>query len=252
MRKRVFFLVLFCAAATLFLSSCSKEVPQGSLPNGQVAVTFDDASVDNWYQHLDLLDSLKIKATFYVSAYHSFTATQKQKLKEVERRGHEIAYHTASHPDLVKEVAKDGVAQTETREILSDLELMKADGYNITNFAYPFGSHSMQLDNCLLRRFKSVRALSNHQNYNKSLVKEAGDRKILYGANIDNNSRLKEDGIYSLMDKAKDHNDCLVLVAHQMANPALKLQISRERLVLISKAAAERNLEFVTINQIAK
>ncbi len=101
-------------------------------------------------------------------------------------------------------------------------------------------------------KFKSVRALSNQQDYNKSLIKEAGDRKVLYGANIDNNSRLKDDGIVSLMEKAKANNDCLVLVAHQISNPTLKLQISRERLVLISRTAAEKRLEFVTVNQIAR
>lgn len=237
--------------ATL-LTGCYKSAPQGKLPNGQVAVTFDDASIDNWHHSLDLLDSLHIKATFYVSAYHTLTAAQKLKLKEIENRGHEIGYHTANHPDLVKEVDKRGMAQVETREINSDLQLMKADGYKVTDFAYPYGSHSIELDNCLLRKFNSARALSNHQDYNKSLVKETGGWKILYGADIDNTSRLKEQGIYNLMEKAAAHNDCLVLVAHQINNPAIELQISRQRIRLIGQAAADRNLEFVTINQIAK
>ena len=250
MQKSRLFSCLLCLAI-LFFTACRKDLT-GRLPSGQLALTFDDASVDNWYQHLDLLDSLKIKATFYVSAYHTFNTLQKQKLKEIARRGHEIAYHTATHPDLVKEVNKNGMAQTEAREINSDLALMKADGYDVTNFAYPYGSHSIQLDKCLLRLFKSVRALSNQHNYDKSLVKESGDWKVLYGANVDNNSRLKNDGILSLIDKAKEHNDCLVMVAHQINNPSLALQISKERLLLLSRAAAERSMEFVTINRIAK
>lgn len=250
MQKSRLFSFLLCLAI-LFFAACRKDLT-GRLPSGQLALTFDDASVENWYQHLDLLDSLKIKATFYVSAYHTFNTVQKQKLKEIARRGHEIAYHTATHPDLVKEVSRNGMAQTEAREINSDLALLKADGYDVTNFAYPYGSHSIQLDKCLLRRFKSVRALSNQQNYEKSLVKESGDWKVLYGANVDNNSRLKNDGILSLIDKAREHNDCLVMVAHQINNPSLRLQISKERLLLLSRAAAERSMEFVTINRIAK
>lgn len=251
MQKSKLFFYLFSLAA-FFLLACRKDVRNGRLPNGQLALTFDDASVDNWYQNLNLLDSLNIRATFYISSYHSLTARQKEKLKGIQQRGHEIAYHTATHPDLVKAITKNGMAQTEASEILSDLNLMRADGYTITDFAYPYGSHSMQLDNCLLRRFKSVRALSNHQDYNKSLVKENGDSKVLYGANIDNNSRLKEDGILSLMEKAKDHNDCLVLVAHQINKRNIRLQISRERLLYIGRIAAEQNLEFVTVNQLAK
>lgn len=217
-----------------------------------MALTFDDASIDNWYRHLDLLDSLHIKATFYISYYHTLNAAQKNKLKEIEVRGHEIGYHTANHADLAKEVNKKGMAQTEAIEINSDLRLMEADGYKVSNFAYPYGSHSTQLNTCLLRKFKSVRALSNSQNYYKSLVKESGERKVLYGANVDNNSRLREDGIRSLMEKAREHNDCLVMVAHQINLPSIALQISRERLLAIGRYAAEMNLEFVTINQIAR
>lgn len=244
--------LLIAATFVLLFDGCNKSVPKGKLPSGQVAITFDDASIDNWYRHLDFLDSLHIKATFYVSAYHTLDTAQKKKLKEIENRGHEIAYHTATHADLVKEVARRGMAKMEESEIDPDLALMRRDGYKVSNFAYPYGSHSSQINTCLLRKFKSVRALSNHQNYNKSLVKETGEWKVLYGANIDNNSRLKEDGILNLMDKAKDHHDCLVLVAHQIDIPSIKLQISRQRLILISQAAADRNLEFVTINQIAR
>lgn len=252
MRFRTIRLPFFLFLVVCLLAGCNKEVPHGKLPGGQLALTFDDASVDNWYQHLDLLDSLRIKATFYISAYHTLQAEQKQQLKEIARRGHEIGYHTANHADLVKEVVRRGMAQTEEREVNSDLLLMKADGYQITNFAYPYGSHSTQLNSCLLRKFKSVRALSNQQNYYKSLVKECGERKVLYAANVDNNSRLKEDGIFSLMDKAQKHDDCLVMVAHQINNPSLQLQISRERLIRLSRAAADRNLQFITINQLTR
>lgn len=252
MSKLTFCVLLGTITAILFLSSCHKEIPKGKLEQGQVALTFDDASVENWDRYLPLLDSLDIKATFYISKYHTFTAQKKKLLKKIESRGHEIAFHTTNHPDLVKEVAKNGMAQTEANEINKDLEMMKGDGYNITNFAYPYGSHTTQLNTCLLRKFKSVRALSNKQDYNKSLVKEAGDWKILYGANVDNNSRLTEDGIISLLDKAQEHNDCLVLVAHEINNKSIRLQISRERLQLISRAAKERNLKFITVNGITK
>ncbi len=249
-KRTAYPILLFVVAATLF--SCRKETPQGKLEQGQVAMTFDDASIENWHHYLPLLDSLGIKATFYISSYHSFTAQKKAWLKDIEKHGHEIAFHTASHPDMPKEVAKKGMAKVEEAEITKDLNLMKNDGYAITNFAYPFGSHSTQLNTCLLRTFKSVRALSNQQNYKKSLVKESGDWKVLYGADIDNNSKLNEHGIETLLDAAQQYNDCLVLVGHQINNTTIKLQVSRERLIMLSKAAAERNLRFITVNQIAK
>jgi len=242
--------ILLLAVLLIAFASCRKGVPEGELAQGQIALTFDDNSIENWYKQLSLLDSLNIKATFYISHYHTFNKQQKTWLKEIEKRGHEIAFHTATHPDLPKEVAKRGMAATEEKEIKKDLKLMQADGYYPTDFAYPFGSHTSQLNTCLLRTFKSVRALSNQQNYNLSLVKESGEGKVLYGANIDNNSRLKEDGIASLMDKAREHRDCLVMVAHQIN--VGKLQISRERLLYIARLAKEKSLRFVTVNEIVK
>lgn len=244
---------LLCLGLFIFLfTGCRKSTLNGRLSRGQVVLTFDDWSVDNWYQHLDYLDSLHIRATFYVSSYHVLNAAQKQKLKQIEKRGHEIGYHTSSHANLVKEVARNGMAQTEAQEINPDLTLMRADGYTVNNFAYPYGSHSTQIDNWLLRKFKSVRALCNRQNYHKSLVTESGERQVLYGAVVDNSSRLKDPEILLLMDKAKMNKAALVLVAHQIHFPSSPLQVSRERLLFISRAAAERNLEFVTVNQIVR
>jgi peptidoglycan/xylan/chitin deacetylase (PgdA/CDA1 family) len=244
-------LLLLLAVLFTAFAGCRKGIPEGELEQGQVALTFDDNSIENWHKHLPLLDSLNIKATFYISHYHAFNKQQKAWLKDIESKGHEIAFHTATHPDLAKEVARNGMAATEEKEIKKDLKLMQADGYNPTDFAYPFGSHTSQLNTCLLRTFKSVRALSNQQNYNLSLVKEAGEGKVLYGANVDNNSRLKNDGIGSLLDKAREHHDCVVMVAHQI-NSNIQLQISRERLQYIARLAKEKNLRFVTVNEIAR
>ncbi len=246
--------VFFCfVLSALVFSACRREsIPKGNLEQGQVALTFDDASIENWYNALPLLDSLNIKATFYVSHYHTFGKQQKVWLKEIEKRGHEIAFHTATHPDMAKEVAKKGLAATEEKEIRNDLKLMRDDGYTVTNFAYPFGSQTSQLNTCLLRTFKSVRALSNKQNYNKSLVKAAGEGKVYYGADIDNNSRIKEENIVSLLNDAQNFHDCLVLVGHQINNKEIKLQLGRDRLIKVAQWAADRNLRFITVNEIAK
>ena len=142
---------------SMSFAACKKGIPEGRM-EGQIALTFDDASVENWHAHLSLLDSLKIKATFYVSSYHTFDRHQKSLLKDIEKHGHEIAYHTATHPDLPKEVARKGMAEVEETEIKSDLHLMRTDGFKVANFAYPYGSHTSKLNTCLLRTFKSVRA----------------------------------------------------------------------------------------------
>lgn len=246
-----FRLTAFLTGLVLLFSQCNKSVPVGKIDNGSIALTFDDHYIDNWFTYLPLLDSLGIKATFYISAYNSFNEGQKKKLATLAAHGHEVAYHTTNHANLIKAKAKSGLQYILEEEIKKDLAKMRNDGYNITSFAYPYGSHDKILDDILLCSFKSVRALSNRQDYNKSLVKESGEGKVLHGANIDMNSRLKEDGILDLIGKANTHHDCLVMVAHQIDNPNFNLQISRDRLRMIAAEAQKRSMDFITIRQIA-
>lgn len=241
------FLILF----VFLFTQCRKNIPSGNINNGKIALTFDDHYINNWFDYLPLIDSLGIKATFYVSSYNSFNESQKKKLAIIASHGHEIAYHTTNHTNLVKAKAKAGLSYILEEEIKKDLKKMQMDGYHIISFAYPYGSHDKALDDMLLSSFKSVRALSNRQDYNKSLVKESGEGKVLHAANIDMNSRLKDDGILYLIEKANTHNDCLVMVAHQINNPDFNLQITAERLRLIANEAQKRNMQFITVRQIA-
>lgn len=252
MRKPVLCLaiILLCFTSTL-LSSCFKDSLKGDLDEGQVALTFDDSSVDNWFAYLPLLDSLHIKATFYVSEYHKLTEAQKNKLHAIARQGHEIAYHTSTHPNMVTAVEKNGLMKTLSDEIDTDLPMMRRDGFEVTNFAYPFGRHTQALDVALLRTFKSIRALSNKQNYNKSLIKSCGEHQLFYGAHVDMSSRLTEQGIFDLMDQTQKYHDCLVLVAHEINTPGYKFQISTDRLRRIAAEAESRGLRFIPIRSVS-
>ncbi|MGE5518479.1 MAG: polysaccharide deacetylase family protein [Candidatus Dadabacteria bacterium] len=242
--------LLFCFSI-LLLTGCNKDV-QGNLPSGEVALTFDDFNVDNWYANIHVLDSLNIKATFYVCRYHELTSEQKRKLHEIASHGHEIAYHSTNHPDMVKRLKSKGMAEIINEEILKDLRLMRADGYSISHFAYPYGSHNRELDCTMKRYFKTVRKVCNKNNWNKSLVKQSGERQILYGAGIDHGSKISNQGIIDLLDNAQSNHDCVVLNAHEMNNPRYIFSVSTERLVRIAKEAKQRNLEFITIDQVVE
>ena len=243
--------ISLCFFITVIVCGCRKDSIEGKLEAGQVALTFDDNSIDNWFSYLPLLDSLDIKATFYVSAYHGFNKMQKNKLHTIALHGHEIAYHTSTHPNMVNAVEKKGLAKLMAEEIDTDLNLMRKDGFTITNFAFPFGRHNQTLDIAMLRYFKSIRAVSNKQNYSKSLVKNSGERQLFYGADIDACSRLTEDAMIGLMGQAQTYHDCLVLVAHKINTPDYKFQVTADRLKRLASEAKKRNLRFITIRDIA-
>src|SRR6478735_3745778 len=100
-RKFSSFLLYFAVLISCLFTSCYKDLRRGNLPDGYIALTFDDAYISNWYNYLPVLESLGIKATFYISSYHSLSALDKQKLAEIKTRGHEIAYHTSNHLNLL-------------------------------------------------------------------------------------------------------------------------------------------------------
>lgn len=242
-------IVIVSSLLVLFgFSGCQKVVDR-KIYEGQIALTFDDHYIDNWYEYMPLFDSLDIKATFYVCRYHEFTPEQKQKLQKIEDYGHEIGYHTANHPDLVKVLQQRGMEAVINDEIRSDLSLMRKDGFRIMNFAYPYGSQCMQLNSVLKRYFKSVRMVCNKTNWNKSLTRESGDAQMLYGAGIDQSSKLSIPQMLNLMDAARGNHDCVVFTAHGINQKQMAFQIEADRIRMLASEARKRNLKFVTINQ---
>ncbi len=232
---------------------CKKNnLPKNILPNGMIALSFDDRYVDNWYNYLPLLDSLDIKATFYISGYHTLTVAQKQKLRVIESHGNEIAYHTTNHTNLLKDYTRNGIQSVLKSEIQPDLLLMKADGFDVVNFAYPYGQHDTNLDNILLTYFKSVRAVCNTKNYSKAIVNRTGASQVFYSPRIDSKSNIKEEEIRGLLQIAKDRHTCVMLYTHAINSPDNNFQISLERLKNLSIMAKELNLEFVTVASITK
>lgn len=87
----------------LFLG-CDKFEKKGQIRHAGIALTFDDDRVDNWFQYLPFLDSANVRATFYVCKYNRFTPEQKQKLAIIQNHGHEIAYHSLNHYNMLDDV----------------------------------------------------------------------------------------------------------------------------------------------------
>jgi sialate O-acetylesterase len=63
-----------------------------------VVITYDDA----YNQHLDnaipVLDSLRLKATFYITAFSTSIQTRMNDWKKIAEHGHELGNHTLFHP----------------------------------------------------------------------------------------------------------------------------------------------------------
>jgi peptidoglycan/xylan/chitin deacetylase (PgdA/CDA1 family) len=216
-----------------------------------LAITFDDNYIDDWYKCLKFFDTAHVKVTFYISGYDKLTDEQKIKLHVLQDHGNEIAYHSLNHPDFVKYMNSNSMGRLEHEEIIKGLEMMKKDGFHPTTFAYPFGSHNEVLDNCLLRRFKSIRFLNGTANYAKSYT-TSSDNTELYAIGLDISSGKSTQELVQLVNMAKENNNCLVLVGHHIGRKDLQMQVPLSRLKAIVKAAKESGMEFYTASEISR
>jgi peptidoglycan-N-acetylglucosamine deacetylase len=237
----------------LLPGACRKFDKQGYLPQPGIAITFDDNYVNNWHKYLPLLDSLGIKATFYVSGYHQMNAEQVNKLRAIQHRGHEIAYHTLNHYNLVDYVYKyhRSIPQMIQQEIMPGLLKMNQDGFYPKTFAYPFGSHCASLDKALLPYFKSVRALNGTTNYGLSQA-ATEKNEVLYGLGLDISSKNSDAIIGKMLTNAKDKNTCAVLVAHRINAENTNLTVTLDRLRAISAQAKSLGLKFYCMSEISQ
>jgi peptidoglycan/xylan/chitin deacetylase (PgdA/CDA1 family) len=160
----------------LFLSTASYS--QFSQPwHGKkcaVVLTYDDA-ID---QHLDyaipVLDSLGLKATFYITAFSSSVQKRMNEWKKLAAKGHELGNHTLYHPcmggkgrewvskeyDLSNYTVKRMVDETE----MTNLFLRALDGKTKRTFAFTCGDMKIgdsSFINAMKDDFVAARAVRN-------------------------------------------------------------------------------------------
>jgi peptidoglycan/xylan/chitin deacetylase (PgdA/CDA1 family) len=123
-------------------------------PRGRIAVlTFDDGWRDGLTTVAPLLERLGVPATFYVcpgwlGGQHPLVdgpcgaLLDADDLRELHRRGMEVAAHTLTHPDL------RGLGYAELKTELEDSRAMVEEiiGERSETFAYPFGLYDDRVE----------------------------------------------------------------------------------------------------------
>lgn len=127
-----------------------------------VALQYDDWSVEAWAASRDLLGRYGAKVTMFVARYAYLTADQRTLLAALAADGNEIEAHGVAHlrgPDYVEQHGLDAYL---TDEVLPSIQRLRADGYPIDSFAYPFGVRTDETDRAILERgqLRAVRGLA--------------------------------------------------------------------------------------------
>ncbi|MBS1836514.1 MAG: polysaccharide deacetylase family protein [Actinobacteria bacterium] len=123
----------------------------GGLPS-QVALTFDDGPNPEWTPRvLDILDRYGVKATFFVVGTEA--ARHPDLVRQIVARGHSIANHSWSHPQLPKQ------SDARVRDELSGTSMLIRNltvgvgpyrtGYIVSCARPPYGSTNARINNTM-------------------------------------------------------------------------------------------------------
>ena len=106
---------------------------------GLVTFTFDDGISNNTDEVLDILDSEKITATFFIigeTLGKTLTAPPRIKLKAIHDRGHIVGNHTYSHANIIKLNLDD----VRTEIVGTSAEIRTTIDHKMKYFRPPYGS----------------------------------------------------------------------------------------------------------------
>lgn len=103
-----------------------------------VYLTFDDGPYQSTPQLLDVLDQYNVKATFFVTAQFLNEADLIEQIKEIDKRGHEVAVHSYSHD--YQTIYSSVEAYVQDYNKMDDI-IYKATGKRSTIFRFPGGSN---------------------------------------------------------------------------------------------------------------
>lgn len=169
MKKIFLYIIVFSS-----LTSYSQSNQDWNGKKCAVVITYDDA-ID---QHLDnaipVLDSLGLKATFYVTAFSQSIQTRMNDWKKLTTKGHELGNHTLYHPciggkgrewvkpeyDMNNYTVRRMVDETR----MTNLFLQAVDGKTKRTFAFTCGDMKIgdsSFINAMKNDFVAARAVRN-------------------------------------------------------------------------------------------
>lgn len=169
----------------------------------KISLTFDVnwAEKDYLYEILNLLEENDVKATFFVMGkWVIYPVGNREKLLEINKRGHEIGNHSYVHPDF-KNIGKERVIE----EIEKTEEIIRVEtGIKTKLFRFPSGSYNKEsLDiinnmgyKCIQWDIDSVdwKGTSKEEEFNKVFNNVKGGSIVLYHNNgkhtVDNLRKL--------------------------------------------------------------
>lgn len=152
--------VLVGAAARDLPFVTYSEFAAGGGAGPGLALSFDDAAVDDWFAARPLLLQYGARVTFFVTRYHLMTDEERAELRALVADGHELGGHSVDHVRAPRYVEERGLGAYLAEQALPSIDVLAADGYEVASFAYPFGARTGEIDRALGRHIPVLRSVA--------------------------------------------------------------------------------------------
>jgi peptidoglycan/xylan/chitin deacetylase (PgdA/CDA1 family) len=129
-------------------------------PSAGVLLSFDDANVASWVEGIPLYASYGARLTFFVAFFDRLDDNERAGLHELANAGHAVEAHSMRHLRAPLYVERNGVGAYLEQEALPSIQLLEADGFDVTSYAYPYGARTGELDRALLNHVDLVRSVA--------------------------------------------------------------------------------------------
>lgn len=136
------------------------DFARGTESSPGLALSFDDAFVDQWLALRPLLLEYGARVTFFVCRYAQLSDEQRAGLRLLAEDGHAIEPHGAFHLRAPEYVEQHGLDSYLHDEVDPSIAALRADGYEVHAFAYPYGARTGEIDDALARRVPVLRSVA--------------------------------------------------------------------------------------------
>jgi peptidoglycan/xylan/chitin deacetylase (PgdA/CDA1 family) len=235
------------------LFSCNN----GKRGQAGLCISFDDRSVEQWFEMRTLLNKYNAKVTFFVTQFDTLTASEIRMLKALQDDGHEIGSHGMLHVSSESYINENSYEAYLKNEIDPAISAMNNAGFHPRSFAYPYGAKYWFTDLLLSKKFKVLRGVTA-MNAEKDITRineiyyAFNNDRTLSAMGIDVNSGLTKKIFRDGIRRALDKNEVLLLYGHFPSDNAVKIPYSFDInfLEFILIEAGKHNLKYYTMREL--
>ncbi|WP_462221496.1 glucuronyl esterase domain-containing protein [Ferruginibacter sp.] len=223
-----------------------------------VVITYDDAINEHLDNALPVLDSLGLKATFYITAFSASMQTRLNEWKNLTTKGYELGNHTLYHPCMGgagrEWVSKDydldnySVKRMVDETRMTNLFLQSLDGKTKRTFAFTCGDMKIgdsSFINGMKNDFVAARAVRNEMHK----INEVDLYNVdCYVVNNHSFEQMKE-----WVDKSVQTNSLLVILFHGVGGGnGLNVSIDNHRKILSYIKQQEKDILIAPMIEVAE